>query len=89
MKEEHVHHKNGDSTDDRDENLTVLSRNDHTRQHWKNGDMDGVLRHLDYDEIKRLMQKGLGYKRIAKKLGESVNSVKSACRVIRRAAIAL
>lgn len=34
---EHVHHINGDSTDDRLENLQLLSRSDHLRLHGNNG----------------------------------------------------
>ena len=87
--DENVHHINGDSCDHRLLHLEVLTRSEHTKRHWEDGTLADKVKKLDYDEVERLMFQGLGYKRIAKKLGESVDTVKSACRVIRRTAVAL
>lgn len=39
---EDVHHRNGDKTDNRPENLSVLTRNEHMALHVKKGDMTGL-----------------------------------------------
>ena len=36
---EHVHHKNGDSSDNRSENLQVMTHGEHSRLHHRQGDM--------------------------------------------------
>jgi hypothetical protein len=69
---EHVHHINDDPTDDRVENLEIVSRNEHPKRHRK----------LDYKLIKQLRQQGLGYRRIAKRTGYARSSIQSACKVI-------
>jgi hypothetical protein len=69
---EHVHHLNGDPTDDRLENLGVLSAAEH-------GSLHGKWRKLDYERIKELRAQGLGYKRIAKLIGAPRSSVRDAC----------
>ncbi len=78
--EEHVHHKDGDKTNDADENLEIKMIGDHTKHHkpWEN------TRKMDYDLLSRLRLEGFGYKRIAKATGYPLSSVKSAVRVIEK-----
>lgn len=38
----HLHHINGDKLDNRIENLRMMSRSDHTKLHWKQGDIMGT-----------------------------------------------
>lgn len=78
---EEVHHRNKNKTDDRIENLEVLSTTDHARLHAAAGGL--CQRRLDYERIKILVAEGLGYKRIAAVTGENVKSVKSAVRIIK------
>lgn len=79
--DEHVHHKDGNPENDDIDNLEVVGRSEHMEIHWRDGTF---RRKLDYNEIRALMKKGYGYKRIAKALGEPMYSVKSACRRIKR-----
>ena len=76
---EEVHHINGDETDDRIENLQVLSKSEHAKLHG------GRPRKLNYDWIAELRGQGLGCKRIAKQTGYLVKSVRSAVLVMERA----
>jgi 5-methylcytosine-specific restriction endonuclease McrA len=61
LPEEHVHHKDGNKLNDSEDNLEILTRSEHTREHFK--------RKLDYDQIEKLKLQGIGYKTIAKRLG--------------------
>lgn len=70
--DEHVHHLNGDQSDDRLENLAVLRAAEH-------GSLHGKWRKLDYERIKQLRAQGLGYKRIANVIGAPRSSVRDAC----------
>ena len=72
--DEIVHHRNGDKTDDRPENLTVTFRSKHAKHHNLSG-----KKRLDYDKIRSLKEKGLGYKKIAKTLSCSREGVRDAC----------
>ena len=72
-----VHHKNGNKTDDRIENLELKERGQHTSDHWKSGEFGTIL---DYDKIHQLRCQGLGYKLIAKETGYPRNSIRSACK---------
>jgi uncharacterized protein (DUF1330 family) len=83
--DEEVHHINGNKTDDRIENLVVLSKSDHAKLHIEQGDF-GTGKRLDITKVMELRQLGFGYKKIAKELGYPVASVKSAVRKIERAA---
>lgn len=74
---EQVHHINGVKTDDRLENLVVVTRGEHFSIH------EDSHRTLDYSKIKELMDQGLGYRKIAKQLGYKIESVKSAVRRIK------
>lgn len=71
---EQVHHINGVRTDDRIENLRVVTRGEHHSIHADSH------RTLDYSKIKELMDQGMGYRKIAKLLEYKVESVKSAVR---------
>ncbi len=56
---EHVHHLNRDRTDNRPENLEVLSHDDHSRQHNGScGESCGCAKHSPYvrDEVHRALQ---------------------------------
>lgn len=79
---EHVHHRDEDEENDAPDNLEILTRAEHTRRHWELGTFSGVRR-LDYALIESMARGGLGYKRIAREIGENVNTVHSACRRIR------
>jgi len=74
---EQVHHINGVRTDDRFENLIVVTKGEHFGIH------SDSHRTLDYAKIKELMDQGLGYRKIAKQLEYKIESVKSAVRRIR------
>lgn len=74
--DEEVHHLNEDPTDDRLENLEVMSIAEHARLHAK------ARRKLDYDKIRELRQWGFGHKRIAKMLGYPRSSVQKAVGII-------
>lgn len=76
--DEEVHHIDGNKLNDRLENLVVLSKVEHAKLHGKD------RRVLDYSLLAMLREAGLGYKKIAKKTGYPLSSVKSACRVIVR-----
>jgi hypothetical protein len=75
---EQVHHINGLKTDDRLENLVVVTKGEHFSIH------SDSHRELDYTRIKELMDEGLGYRRIAKMLDYNPESTKSAVRRIRK-----
>lgn len=84
-KNECVHHLNGDPRDDRIENLEVVSRSEHSKEHWRTGEYSGDrFRRLDYRAIRKLREVGLGYRRIAKKLGIPRTSVRYACRAMKK-----
>jgi hypothetical protein len=68
-----VHHKNGDSTDDRLYNLTIVSRADHCRMHAEG------RRKLNYGRIRKLLRSGLSYKEIAIETGYKADSIYRAC----------
>lgn len=74
--EEKVHHINGDSADDRFENLTVIAHGDHMRLHLK-----GVPnRHISDEEIDRrvdLYRSGLTLHQVADRCGVSHESVRN------------
>lgn len=76
---EEVHHKNHDKTDDREENLEVLSKSEHAKIHLRPQE-----RVLDYDLIVNLKLQGLGAKKIVKSTGYKLPSVKSAIKVLRK-----
>lgn len=69
--DEHVHHCNEDKSDNSIENLELMLH----REHMRHRNNLSKRRVLDYDAIKKLRDEGLGYKRIAKVLGYSRNSV--------------
>ena len=74
--DEEVHHKDEDPTNDRVDNLVLMTKMKHSSQH-------GISRiKLDYSMISELRKSGLGYKRIAKHLNYPLSSVKSACKRI-------
>ena len=41
-KAEHVHHRNGNKTDNRPENLELVSPEGHTKHHWETGELRDV-----------------------------------------------
>lgn len=81
--DEEVHHKNENKYDDDPSNLVVLSKSDHAKLHVEDRKGFGD-RKLDYDLLKSLRSKGLGYKKIAQATGYPVSSVKSAVRILER-----
>jgi hypothetical protein len=80
--EEQIHHINGDSSDNRLENLQIVSASEHSKIHSNLTSLP-PRRTLPYDKIQELMQQGLGYRRIAKTLGIKESSTKYACNAIR------
>lgn len=74
LPDEHVHHKDGNKLNDSEDNLEVLSRSEHTKEHFK--------KKLDYDKIEELKIQGIGYKTIAKMLGYPKSSTWSALKAM-------
>lgn len=80
-----VHHKNGDALDDQSENLEITSLSEHTKTHYSEAGLRSPNTcKIDYEQLRGLVKEGLGYKKIAKRTGWNVHTVKSACRLIRR-----
>jgi hypothetical protein len=84
---EYVHHRDGDKQNDQLENLELINPTDHVKLHQPylrvpRGPQPG-RRKLDYEFIRRLMDEGLGYRRIARITGYSPSSVGEAISVIR------
>ena len=80
---EQVHHCDGDKTNDIIENLELVLVGEHARHHFDEKPNFGK-RKLDYDAIVNLRKQKLGYKKIAKILNYSPNSVQSAVRKIEK-----
>jgi hypothetical protein len=77
-----VHHKNGVKTDNRDANLEVTSRSEHSRHHQKTADgiHPKVKRHLDY--VHRAVRRGETVTEIAQELGLSRPPIAKLIRLI-------
>jgi DNA-binding XRE family transcriptional regulator len=87
---EHVHHKNGNKLDDRIENLEILSRKEHTKEHWKNyskrlyeSRVRGEAHHLakltfgKVVKIRKLYSKGVTQRKLAEMYGVSRRTIRS------------
>lgn len=72
--EENVHHCDGNKLNDDIENLELKLHDIHVKDH---NNLNNERR-VDYDEIKRLREQGLGYKKIAKLIGSNRNTVRYA-----------
>lgn len=84
--EEFVHHKNGDKTDDRPENLSLEDISSHAKIHAiatpRGKKLYESRQVLDYEIILKLKMEGYGYKKVSKMLGYKMNTVKSFYRKI-------
>lgn len=74
--QEEIHHINGNKCDDRLDNLQIISCSEHTKLHMKQKNR----RSPQTTKIIELMNSGLGYKKIAKLLNMSKNTVHSICK---------
>jgi len=90
--DEHIHHKDENKLNDIIENLELLSRQEHSKKHLikripKRGSIKArrikTDHGLDYEKIKELMNKKLGYRKISKILKEPLYCIKQACIFLR------
>jgi hypothetical protein len=74
-----VHHINGNSKDDKIENLQLLSRKEHMKIHKFGYEHKGV-RTLNYDKIRELWESGLKQSQISKNMNLNYGSLKQIIR---------
>ena len=72
--EEHVHHINGDPSDNRLENLVVLFKSQHHKKHHKEK-KENHRKSKVYQEAVRLYESGLSCKEVAEKLGYKTHTI--------------
>lgn len=51
-----IHHKDGDKSNNEIENLEMLSRSDHLKQHWKEGRFDVPARRIQLSEARKWLK---------------------------------
>jgi DNA-binding MarR family transcriptional regulator len=73
--DEHIHHINRNRSDNRIENLRVLSPSEHTLLHLRAGDMASVWTPQMDTELKSLYHQGEPHKDISKRLGVTPGAV--------------
>ena len=81
--DEEVHHKNENKLDDHIDNLEILTTRDHMMLHKPWLVARKVTRKIDRVEVKRLMDLGMGNRKIARLVGACPSSIKRILKELR------